>query len=345
MYQVLQVEKNDVKEFRERLFLQQFTQLESFILEIAGMNDLNTRQIAKTLSFLASVHEGLKIIWDPEYFSETYKFTVVGNISPIDATEISMKPMITNIVSEYRSIYKYVAEKGWNVPRMNKSSNKSQNNHGQKSKIHEKDSSKSKSQKSTYGNKKARIRGDCHNCGKPRHCARDCRSAKKSETGKELQLYKAKSFENSSIKFFQGFKKPEVSVKVGDFSESRNVSVDFILDTGSDYHFVNDKAYLDNFRENEANFIGSNGSPLVAEGIGCMALQLSNGVVIRLNEVIYSKDVPANLLSATHLNIYDNVHVRIDCLDVYIGDGFEEPVSFRKPDNNHIFVRSKIVNL
>lgn len=172
-----QFERKDPTEFHERIFLQELTLLEIFILQLASLNGLKQVQIEKLLTYLASVHEGLRKLWDPKYFSETYKFTTGENLNPKKTALINMKPMITNIVSEYRSLVDYAKNRDWIIP-LTEIGKLPVKQFGQKRKNQDGDMSKVLDRKPFVKIKKMRVKGNCINCGKPGHHAKDCWATK-----------------------------------------------------------------------------------------------------------------------------------------------------------------------
>lgn len=166
-------------------------------------------------------------------------------------------------------------------------------------------------------------------------------SEKEKGKDKDLRFFKRKKQEDKSVNFVKNLKP---LVKTDEFQKEKLGVENFVLDSGSPFHFVNNKKFLEDYREQKSTYIASNNLPLEAQGVGHLTLQLENGLVLRLNDVVYSKNVPQNLLSYTHMCEIDKIPLRMKGVDVYIGDGMKKKISFTHLTDQHIHIRAKVLN-
>ncbi|CAG4919528.1 unnamed protein product [Colias eurytheme] len=150
--------------------------------------------------------------------------------------------------------------------------------------------------KPKYSNKKKHIR--CHHCGRKGHYKNDCRYFLKNlkhkpntERQRTIQTIQAEPMIEDSFALMAG--KCQLPNE-----GSENIS--FLLDSGASDHLINREDLAESFAELKTPikiYTAKNGAYITATKIGSITVTSNTGVEGKIENILYSADVPYNLLS------------------------------------------------
>lgn len=176
----------------------------------------------------------------------------------------------------------------------NAASKKRQGESSKNGKHNKQRNSKGNHLKPKGGVSKNTIKGDCCNCGKTGHMAKDCRAPKKTKNDPK-QKNKANVVDDSG--YFTGM----VS-EVNLVSNVTNVR-DWWLDSGATRHVCKFRNAFSSYKkvgDDEKLFMGNSSTSKVV-GKGKVEMKLTSGKTLALNDVYHVPDICKNLISETIL--------------------------------------------
>ena len=146
----------------------------------------------------------------------------------------------------------------------------------------------------------------CHFCGKPGHKMRDCYNFKRLKDQyqqEKRQSNFAKTEQERNTNEFGDFIRSPSAFMAGNFEQTQKTK-DFIIDSGASDHMINNENMFENYQILRPPIkigLAKQNEYILATKIGNLKTVSNQGTVINLKNVLYSPELPQNLISVNRL--------------------------------------------